>query len=77
MSTIETQLAGIRAALKAGQQLTPMDVLHQFGCWRLGARIYDLREEGMNIHTEMFHDEASGKRYARYTLINTPIERTH
>lgn len=32
--------------------ITPMIALNEYGCYRLGARIYDLRNEGMNIKTE-------------------------
>ena len=42
--------------------ITPMDALKDFGCFRLSARIKDLRNEGMNIITE--HKNG----YARYKL---------
>ena len=35
-------------------------------CWRLGARIFNLRAMGYDIRT--FTVEADGKRYARYYL---------
>ena len=41
--------------------------LYLFGSLRLGARIFDLKNDyGMNIKTEMI--EENGKRYARYSL---------
>ena len=63
-----TQAEEIRSALEAGERLTPLDALERFGCFRLGARIYDLRREGMKIESEMVEDRATGKRYARYSL---------
>ena len=45
-----------------------MDALNLFGSFRLGARIFDLKNDyGMNIKTEMV--EENGKRYARYSLV--------
>lgn len=62
-----TQLAMIAAALKRGESLTPQDALSRFGCFRLAARIYDLRTEGMTIHTEMV--DVGDSQVARYTLV--------
>ena len=40
----------IKAALLKGEKLTPMDALRRFGCFRLGVRIWELRnEQGMDI----------------------------
>lgn len=33
--------------------ITPMEALREFGCYRLGARIYDLRRSGVRIKTEL------------------------
>ena len=33
--------------------ITPMDAFQEFGCFRLGARVFDLRRKGYRIHTEM------------------------
>jgi hypothetical protein len=54
--------------LKLGKKLTPLDSLDEHDCWRLGARIYDLRRAGFDIKTEHVKDERTGKRYARYHL---------
>ena len=40
----QSQNAGILAALKDGARITPMGALRRFGCFRLSARIADLRE---------------------------------
>lgn len=66
--TSASQSAQIRAALLAGETLTPLDALRRFGCFRLGARIWELRNEhGMDIRTEQFRTE-SGKIVAAYSL---------
>ena len=46
--------------------LTAMEALQQFGCFRLAARILDLRDSGHNIQTDTIHK--GGKHYAQYTL---------
>ena len=60
----------IRAALLSGRSLTPLDALEDFGCFRLAARVADLRREGMDI--ECSTETTNGKRYARYRLRGTP-----
>lgn len=47
--------------------ITPLEALNIFGCFRLGARIWDLKRQGHNIKTEMV--ERDGKRFAQYSLI--------
>ena len=57
--------------LKEHGSITPMDALIEFGCMRLGARIWDLRHEGYPIEKVMEeHVNADGNitRYARYFL---------
>jgi len=61
-----TQNDVIRAALLAGRSLTPLDALSEFGCFRLAARVADLRREGLPI--ECVNETANGKRFARYYL---------
>lgn len=61
----DTQNAQIRAALLKGKRITPLSALNDFGCFRLSARIYDLRNDyGMNI--QMLRDPA--KHYATYWM---------
>ena len=64
---VESQNKQIKAWLESGKSITPMDALNLFGSFRLGARIFDLKNDyGMNIKTEMV--EENGKRFARYSL---------
>lgn len=53
--------------LQAGKSITPLEALHLFGCLRLGARIFDLRDAGYPIQTQWETDGA--KRWARYSLV--------
>jgi uncharacterized small protein (DUF1192 family) len=44
--------------------ITPIDALNLYGCFRLSARIMELRADGHNIHTELVQKD--GKRFAKY-----------
>ena len=39
--------------LKMYRTIDPMQALRELGIYRLGARIWDLREQGINIRTTM------------------------
>ena len=49
------------------EPITPIDALNSYGCFRLAARINDLRDRGYLIATDI--EQKSGKRYAKYRLI--------
>lgn len=53
--------------LKTGRPLTPLEALEKFGCFRLGARIWDLKREGYDIQTDLV-DVGNGKRVASYQM---------
>ena len=61
-----SQTSEIRAHLETGAAITPIEALAQFNCFRLGARIYDLRCAGLPIESETV--EHNDKRFARYRL---------
>ena len=46
--------------------LTPLEALQLYGCFRLAARVKELRERGYNVVTDTGH--ANGKHYAIYRL---------
>lgn len=49
----KTQKEMIRTALLNGDEISPKEALWRFGCFRLGARIYDLKQDGHNITKTM------------------------
>ena len=53
--------------LNKGKKLTPIDALKKFGCFRLAARIADLRNEGMNIVTKTIKLD-NKKQIAQYSI---------
>lgn len=67
-----TQLEKIKQHLLKGNSLTPLEALGVFGCFRLAARIEELRKQGMTIDTEVRKD-AAGKKYARYSACKAQL----
>lgn len=67
-----TQCEAIRKHLKSGRSLTALEALQKFGSMRLGARIWDLKKQGVPIVKRMV-DVGHGKeakRIARYYQIS-------
>ena len=61
-----TQAGRILAYLQAGHRLTALEALELFGCFRLAARIHELRDN-WDIQ-ERTVETPSGKRIAEYWL---------
>lgn len=64
-----TQTELILDALQKGERLTPLDALERFGCFRLAARVKDLRADGHKIET--VNVSRNGKTYAEYSLVQS------
>lgn len=62
-----TQTREILNHMRTGP-INPIQALMNYGCFRLAARIRDLRDEGHEIRTENV-EMVNGKRVAVYTLI--------
>lgn len=67
MKTLQSQADAILAYLKSGNGITPIDALNLCGCFRLSARIADLRKKGYDIVSEKIKVDG-GKYVARYHL---------
>jgi len=63
-----TQTKMILKDLQRGKAITPIDALRDYQCFRLAARVADLREQGHDIVTDEIVKD--GKRYASYRLAN-------
>ena len=50
--TRTSQAQAILAYMQAGNRITPLEALRLFGCFRLGGRIYDLKETHPEIESE-------------------------
>ncbi|NBX32933.1 MAG: hypothetical protein EBR07_09440 [Planctomycetes bacterium] len=67
MSTnTKNQTNRILRYLRSGRGITPMSALTRFKCMRLAARIEELRDAGIRIHSRMMN--RGGKRFACYSL---------
>ena len=66
---MESQNKRILAYLKSGRKLTPLEALYEFGCLRLSARIYDLRDQGEMIEVKTIEITSpsvySGKKHVK------------
>lgn len=61
-----TQNEEIKNHLEQGWAITPIQALQLYGCFRLAARILDLREAGLDVKMKMVL--GGEKRYAEYSL---------
>ena len=68
---IHAQTQAIRAHLESGKSITGIEALNLYGCFRLPARILNLKEQGMVIHKTMVR--VNGKSYARYYLARRKV----
>ena len=66
MKSTDSQTALIKGWLLNGRSITQLDALNMFGCFRLAARIANIREEGFDIVTDMI--TINDKRVANYRL---------
>jgi hypothetical protein len=64
-----SQTLALQRYLAKGRSITPMDALKLFGCFRLGARIYDLKRSGWKIAKSTV--ERNGKRFAEYRMVKS------
>ena len=76
-TTKTSQCEKILTFLRECGSITPLDAIREFSCLRLGARIWDLKQKGYKIRTDI---ESAKNRYgdtvhyARYTLLGGETE---
>jgi hypothetical protein len=63
---MKSQNTKILNYLSKGKVLTPLQALNKFGCFRLAARIADLRKQGHTIFTDSV--KLNNKTFAGYRL---------
>jgi hypothetical protein len=51
-----------------GEKLSGLDALKRFGCFRLGARVWDLKKDG--YHIDKYFETKRGKTFAVYFMPN-------
>ena len=65
-ATIMNQNTKILNYIQSTGSITPMEALILCNCFRLAARIYDLKQAGNDIHTQIINK--NDKMYASYYL---------
>jgi len=60
-----SQYSQILTHLKKHGSIDPMKALHRYGCYRLAARIQEMRQRGQNIETVMIKF-GEGRQHAEY-----------
>ena len=61
-----TQTDELHALLKKGP-VTALDALQAIGCYRVAARVFDLRSKGIEVTTNIIKLD-NGKHIAKYSL---------
>lgn len=65
----QSQAESIKSHLTHIGAITPLEAMNKYQCMRLAAVVFNLKnDEGMDIVTEIVHDENTGKRYAKYFI---------
>ena len=72
MDTPLSQRNAILAYKQTGNPITGIEALDLFGCFRLPARIADLKKVGHIISSKMVK-LTNGKRVAQYTLVEPEL----
>ena len=62
-----SQESQILTHMKRYGSITPLTALDRYGCFRLAARVTDLKDRGHKISTELV--KQGNKRFARYRLV--------
>lgn len=65
-----SQIKDIARYLAEHGSITALDALEEFGCFRLAARIYDIRAAGIDVMSSPLK-LPSGKQVARYMWVNS------
>lgn len=66
-SSNEAHTYQIKEYLMCGGTLTQIDAIAKFGCFRLAARIYDIRKAGLDVHKIMVRTDQR-RVFAKYYL---------
>jgi hypothetical protein len=69
-----TQNELIKAYLLGGKKLNPLHALNKFGTFRLSARIFELRNKGITIESQLIQ-LPNGKAVSEYWLNKAEIKR--
>lgn len=54
--------------LQSGKEINPLEALNKYGCYRLGAVIYNLKREGYKIQTRIERFKKPSGRDGHYAV---------
>lgn len=54
--------------LRTGKSLTPLEALVKFSCFRLAARVLELKKRGIKIKTTTKINKLTKKKFASYSI---------
>jgi hypothetical protein len=66
--TNKSQSLRILSYLKSGKSITPIEALNKFSCFRLAARVHELKGMGYRINQTTKHNRKTGKKFASYSI---------
>ena len=67
MANTDSHRRSVKSHLEIHGSITPMEALQYYGCYRLAARVCELRKQGLDIRTEKAGDDEGN--YAKYVLV--------
>jgi len=68
-----TQTDAIINWMETHGTIDPLTALRELGCFRLGARIWDIRNAGIPVTGEIRTNPTTGKKYKVYWLEKEPL----
>lgn len=71
VETVVSQKEQILEHMRRIGPITPMEALRLYGCFRLGARIWELKQEGNEIESDLI--DISGHKVAQYRVLNCDV----
>ena len=72
MTQTQALLEALRA--RAGRGITPIEALDELGCFRLAARVWDLRQQGHDVRKQLIRTWPRNKIVSMYVL-HEPIQK--
>ena len=66
MKTRISQCRAILGHMRLHGSITPREAIRKYNCFRLGARIYELKKKGHSIKSEKQIED--GKTFSKYSL---------
>jgi len=68
MKNKKSQQEKILDYLLEGKSITPLEALRYFGCFRLSAIVFNLKQQGYEFTTKLVKNKY-GNKFARYSLV--------